>query len=185
MMLPGVELARKRRIHHHGGGRESLFSPRGHAPASPLPRAERRGAAPASSMAEPALVARRRLEEKLRGFGFGSAAPHHLPTFSWRNPPAGEPGGPPRRAPPATSGANYATRTAEKPPVAASARMPALERVDSASAPDECAVCLEGFRGEGRQVLDLPCSHRYHRDCVLPWLAAHPHCPCCRSPVPS
>ncbi|KAK7280080.1 hypothetical protein RJT34_25142 [Clitoria ternatea] len=46
----------------------------------------------------------------------------------------------------------------------------------------ECAVCLEGFQQE-QQVMNLPCSHKYHSACLLPWLASHPHCPYCRTPV--
>ncbi|CAL4992299.1 unnamed protein product [Urochloa decumbens] len=46
-----------------------------------------------------------------------------------------------------------------------------------------CAVCLEEVRrGEAAA---LPCSHSYHPGCVLPWLAAHGACPCCRAAVPS
>ncbi|KAK9288564.1 hypothetical protein L1049_017023 [Liquidambar formosana] len=47
-----------------------------------------------------------------------------------------------------------------------------------------CAVCLEDFGAE-EQVMDLSCSHKYHSKCLLPWLAAHPHCPYCRRPVGS
>ncbi|KAK9288130.1 hypothetical protein L1049_016578 [Liquidambar formosana] len=47
-----------------------------------------------------------------------------------------------------------------------------------------CAVCLEDF-GADKQVISLSCSHKYHSKCLLPWLAAHPHCPYCRSPVQS
>ncbi|CAL4987230.1 unnamed protein product [Urochloa decumbens] len=46
-----------------------------------------------------------------------------------------------------------------------------------------CAVCLEEVR-QGNAAT-LPCSHSYHPGCVLPWLAAHGACPCCRAAVPS
>lgn len=45
-----------------------------------------------------------------------------------------------------------------------------------------CAVCLEDL-GLEQQVMNLSCSHKYHSACLLPWLAAHPHCPYCRTPV--
>jgi hypothetical protein len=45
-----------------------------------------------------------------------------------------------------------------------------------------CAVCLDEVREE--RVTRLPCSHQYHSDCVLPWLAIQPDCPCCRTLVP-
>ena len=51
---------------------------------------------------------------------------------------------------------------------------------------DVCAVCLDEVRDrEDRRVTRLPCSHKYHSECVLPWLAIHPDCPCCRALVPS
>ncbi|KAL7177862.1 hypothetical protein ACSBR2_031092 [Camellia fascicularis] len=46
-----------------------------------------------------------------------------------------------------------------------------------------CVVCLEDFGAEHKQVMELPCSHKYHSKCLQPWLAAHPNCPSCRSPV--
>ncbi|XP_020591698.1 RING finger protein 150-like [Phalaenopsis equestris] len=49
---------------------------------------------------------------------------------------------------------------------------------------DICAVCLDGFRVQ-QKVIWLPCAHRYHSSCVLPWLADHSHCPYCRTEVPS
>jgi hypothetical protein len=48
-----------------------------------------------------------------------------------------------------------------------------------------CAVCLDEVREERHErVTRLPCSHQYHSDCVLPWLAIQPDCPCCRTLVP-
>ncbi|XP_044484990.1 E3 ubiquitin-protein ligase RNF181-like [Mangifera indica] len=47
-----------------------------------------------------------------------------------------------------------------------------------------CSVCLEEFQAE-QAVMDLSCSHKYHSDCLLPWLADHPHCPYCRIPIHS
>ncbi|KAG5152887.1 hypothetical protein JHK84_029359 [Glycine max] len=45
-----------------------------------------------------------------------------------------------------------------------------------------CAVCLEDL-GLEQQVMNLSCSHKYHSACLLRWLASHPHCPYCRTPV--
>ncbi|KAL5547679.1 hypothetical protein UlMin_002910 [Ulmus minor] len=48
-----------------------------------------------------------------------------------------------------------------------------------ASDQEECAVCLERFRG-GETLVHLPCAHRFHSGCLVPWLENSAHCPCCR-----
>ncbi|KAK1413998.1 hypothetical protein QVD17_29735 [Tagetes erecta] len=47
---------------------------------------------------------------------------------------------------------------------------------------DECVVCLEKFKA-GEKLDRLPCTHRFHSMCLLPWLKVHAHCPCCRMSV--
>ncbi|XP_021990224.1 probable E3 ubiquitin-protein ligase RHY1A isoform X1 [Helianthus annuus] len=47
---------------------------------------------------------------------------------------------------------------------------------------DECVVCLEKFK-VGEKLDRLPCAHRFHSVCLLPWLESHAHCPCCRMSV--
>lgn len=44
---------------------------------------------------------------------------------------------------------------------------------------DECAVCLERFKA-GETLVHLPCAHRFHSRCLMPWLENNAHCPCCR-----
>lgn len=48
----------------------------------------------------------------------------------------------------------------------------------------ECAVCLEEFAA-GDVLAHLPCGHRFHWGCALPWLegAASNSCPFCRASV--
>jgi hypothetical protein len=48
-----------------------------------------------------------------------------------------------------------------------------------ASEQDECAVCLEQFKA-GETLAHLPCDHRFHVRCLVPWLENNAHCPCCR-----
>ncbi|XP_050364594.1 probable E3 ubiquitin-protein ligase RHY1A [Argentina anserina] len=47
---------------------------------------------------------------------------------------------------------------------------------------DECAVCLERFR-PGETLVHLPCAHRFHSGCMIPWLEKNAHCPCCRMAI--
>ncbi|XP_020105154.1 probable E3 ubiquitin-protein ligase RHY1A [Ananas comosus] len=164
MMLPGVELARRRRLHHHHS-------------ADPLPAAASApgggGAAAASSMAEPALAARIRLEEKLHGLSRWSRLPCNNRGDQNSRPAAP---GPSRRA--------TAELPARNPGVVGGGARP-VARTSSRTS-EVCAVCLEEVEVEAAEqtrVTRLPCSHRYHSDCVLPWLAAHPDCPCCRASV--
>lgn len=49
---------------------------------------------------------------------------------------------------------------------------------------DTCAVCMDDFQ-IGTVVSKLPCSHSFHKDCIVPWLTNHAeNCPCCRTDVP-
>ncbi|KAJ9513772.1 hypothetical protein QJQ45_015515, partial [Haematococcus lacustris] len=54
------------------------------------------------------------------------------------------------------------------------------DTVYAACAPDEaCTVCHEAM-ASGTEVVQLPCSHCFHEDCVMPWLGEHNTCPVCR-----
>ncbi|KAF7028713.1 hypothetical protein CFC21_040581 [Triticum aestivum] len=56
-------------------------------------------------------------------------------------------------------------------------------RDSSASAPDECAVCLSAV-DEGETVRQLPsCKHLFHQECVDVWLLSNASCPVCRGKV--
>lgn len=47
---------------------------------------------------------------------------------------------------------------------------------------DECAICLDQFKAS-EKITHLTCTHRFHSDCLLPWLESNAHCPCCRATV--
>ncbi|OMP08331.1 Zinc finger, RING-type [Corchorus capsularis] len=43
-----------------------------------------------------------------------------------------------------------------------------------------CPICLEDFV-VGTEAVVMRCSHRFHHDCIIPWIAMKTHCPVCRS----
>ncbi|GAA0167216.1 ubiquitin-protein ligase [Lithospermum erythrorhizon] len=44
---------------------------------------------------------------------------------------------------------------------------------------EECAVCLEQFKN-GETLMHLACAHRFHSRCLMSWLDTNARCPCCR-----
>ncbi|XP_061360600.1 E3 ubiquitin-protein ligase SIRP1-like [Gastrolobium bilobum] len=47
----------------------------------------------------------------------------------------------------------------------------------------QCSVCLDDF-GVGSEAKEMPCKHRFHSGCILPWLELHSSCPVCRCQLP-
>ncbi|KAJ4722526.1 RING/U-box superfamily protein [Melia azedarach] len=156
-MLPGVGVPQRRKMHKH---RQDSPSSRGE-----IPITERRDPliTPFSNLDETALRARQRLEQKL-GYLHPSPRSGELP-------------------PSRSNDRNH--RLAMKESRLASKLLGSqwhLKLKRCKSYKNICSVCLEDFQAE-QQVTKLSCSHKYHSECVLPWLAAHPHCPYCRRPA--
>uniref|UniRef100_A0A0A9EFS6 RING-type E3 ubiquitin transferase n=1 Tax=Arundo donax TaxID=35708 RepID=A0A0A9EFS6_ARUDO len=47
-----------------------------------------------------------------------------------------------------------------------------------------CSVCLDDLE-LGSQAKQMPCDHKFHSPCILPWLELHSSCPVCRFELPS
>ncbi|XP_011010366.1 PREDICTED: E3 ubiquitin-protein ligase CIP8-like [Populus euphratica] len=47
-----------------------------------------------------------------------------------------------------------------------------------------CAVCKDDIN-VGERVKQLPCLHRYHGECIVPWLGIRNTCPVCRYELPT
>lgn len=75
---------------------------------------------------------------------------------------------------------NSTTRETFVPhPDAAEAQREAAEASTSCST---CAVCLCDFEA-GNQLRTLPCSHKFHADCVDQWLQINKTCPICKHEI--
>jgi len=47
----------------------------------------------------------------------------------------------------------------------------------------ECTICQDDADNQGSATLELPCTHTFHRKCVMPWLQENMNCPLCRADV--
>ncbi|KAL6082932.1 hypothetical protein STEG23_007794 [Scotinomys teguina] len=72
------------------------------------------------------------------------------------------------------------------PPPASKAVVESLPRtvIGSSKAELKCPVCLLEFEEE-EPVIEMPCHHFFHSDCILPWLSKTNSCPLCRHELPT
>ncbi|XP_068664152.1 E3 ubiquitin-protein ligase SIRP1-like isoform X2 [Aristolochia californica] len=71
----------------------------------------------------------------------------------------------------------YGTPPAQKEAIEA---MPTVKISENLS----CSICLEDFE-IGSEAKEMPCKHKFHSGCILPWLELHSSCPVCRFQMPT
>uniref|UniRef100_A0A0E0L8L0 RING-type domain-containing protein n=1 Tax=Oryza punctata TaxID=4537 RepID=A0A0E0L8L0_ORYPU len=203
-MLPGVECARRRRLRQGGGGpgaeatpaagggtRRSSFCVHaaGHGGQTCGGAAANHSGKQRSSVMElihgwsldsNAREAKERLDQKLRNQREAVIKRHHSTGSIKLNRASGGGGG----SSTATAAMGVQREVYSKKGVMRRLMRWSRLRWDAAEQA-ECAVCLDEFAA-GDVLAHLPCGHRFHWACALPWLeagAASRSCPFCRAAV--
>ncbi|KAJ1258286.1 hypothetical protein BS78_10G063800 [Paspalum vaginatum] len=198
-MLPGVECARRRRLRQGGAGsgaeagggtRRSSFClyAAGH-PAAGLGSAGGSGKQRSGAMElvhgwtldSNAREAKERLDQKLRSKREAAIKRHHSTGSIKPRRPRGSAGG--ESSAPAPPGALSGVQREVYSKKGVMRRLIRWGRPRWAAAEQaECAVCLDEFCA-GDVLAHLPCGHRFHWACALPWLEGTSRCPFCRAAV--
>ncbi|XP_058067490.1 probable E3 ubiquitin-protein ligase RHY1A [Magnolia sinica] len=189
-MLPGVECARRRRFHQggsdppvgvkKGGTRRSSFclytsSRDSHLNYNTWHRSATTQSFKAEKLGDIAREAKERLDERLRSQR-NSEITRHNSTGSMRS--TYEDGG---------GSFGSAIMSSLHKEIFGSKKKTSKRFIWAklgwkASEQDECVVCLERFN-TGELLVHLPCAHRFHSRCLVPWLETNTHCPCCRTEI--
>ncbi|KAM6546712.1 hypothetical protein CsatB_027448 [Cannabis sativa] len=50
---------------------------------------------------------------------------------------------------------------------------------------NNCTICQENLLFEGLKIVEMPCSHLFHKNCIVSWLKINHLCPLCRYSMPT
>ncbi|KAF4394748.1 hypothetical protein F8388_015654 [Cannabis sativa] len=50
---------------------------------------------------------------------------------------------------------------------------------------NNCTICQENLLFEDWKIVEMPCSHLYHKNCIVSWLKINHLCPLCRYSMPT
>ncbi|KAL0480138.1 E3 ubiquitin-protein ligase RING1-like, partial [Acrasis kona] len=56
--------------------------------------------------------------------------------------------------------------------------------INKDDSPQTCNVCIEDYESCEGDLVQLPCEHVFHKDCIIPWITEHNTCPTCRYELP-
>ncbi|KAI4338158.1 hypothetical protein L6164_016502 [Bauhinia variegata] len=61
-----------------------------------------------------------------------------------------------------------------------------LQKIEIGNVPEEqCSICLDDYEVEMGICVSIPCSHHFHKDCIMKWLEESNTCPMCRFMFPA
>ncbi|KAM6547483.1 hypothetical protein CsatB_019159 [Cannabis sativa] len=60
-----------------------------------------------------------------------------------------------------------------------------IKEGDDIATNNNCTICQENLLFEDMKVVEMPCSHLYHKNCIVSWLKIKHLCPLCRYSIPT
>ncbi|ORX74692.1 hypothetical protein DL89DRAFT_208613, partial [Linderina pennispora] len=53
---------------------------------------------------------------------------------------------------------------------------------EEAGRKEDCSICQDEYK-QGEEVVELPCKHLFHDECIKHWLNVNGTCPICRAGI--